>query len=258
MRLHVLGSGTCLPHLRRGASGYACIAGGGEALLLECGPGSTRRWPAAGLDFARVTTILVTHHHVDHCADLAAVLFGRNVFFDPDRVGAPARVPLVLAGPAGHAAHVRGIEALYGRGVADAEGAVSVDELGNGDERAWGAFRVTAHVVRHTEHAIGVRVEADGRTLAFSGDTGPCPSLVALCRGADLALLECSYPAARDSQRHLNAATAAAAAQQAGVRRLALTHFYPECDAVDIAAEVRHAGYTGELSLVSDGDEIAV
>jgi ribonuclease BN (tRNA processing enzyme) len=88
----VLGSGTCLPHPRRGASGYACIADDGGALLLECGPGSTRRWPAAGLDFSAVRTILVTHHHVDHCADLAAVLFGRNVFFDADRAGAPVRV----------------------------------------------------------------------------------------------------------------------------------------------------------------------
>ena len=254
MRLHVLGSGTAIPHPRRGASGYACIAAGGEALLLECGPGSTRRWPAIGLDFTRAQVILVTHHHVDHCGDLPAVLFGRTVFFDP-----PERaVPLVLAGPAGHERHVRAIEALYGRGVEDRAGLVTIDELTDGDARTYGPFQVHARVVRHSEGAIGVRVTAGGRTLAFSGDSGPCEALVELCRGADLALLECSYPAARETSKHLNAATAAATARDAGVGRLVLTHLYPVCDAVDIESEVRNAGFTGDLRLAQDGDELLV
>jgi ribonuclease BN (tRNA processing enzyme) len=258
MKLRILGSGTSIPHPRRGTSGYACFAGDGRVLLLECGPGSTRRWPSAALDFTTVRTILVTHHHVDHCGDLPAVLFGRNVFFDADDPAAPPRVSLVLAGPVGHARHVRAIEELYGRGVVDAGGAVSVDELEDGDTRSYGPFRVDARVVHHTEHALGVRVTEGGATLAFSGDSGPCDALVDLCRGADLALLECSYPAAREARRHLNAATAAAVAIEAGVQRLVLTHFYPSCDGVDIEAEVRRAGYAGELSLASDGDELRI
>jgi ribonuclease BN (tRNA processing enzyme) len=107
--------------------------------------------------------------------------------------------------------------------------------------------------VLHVAGSLGVRVECEGRTLAFSGDSGACPELVELCRGADLALLECSYPASRPTTKHLNARTAAEVAVAAGVERLVLTHFYPQCDGVDIAAEVRAAGYSRELVLAEDG-----
>ena len=107
--LHVLGSGTAIPHLRRGASGYACIAPGGEVLLLECGPGSSRRWPAHGIELDRIAGIVVTHHHVDHCADLAPALFARNV------VEPPCSTPWTLAGPAGHGAFVRALKTQPGK-----------------------------------------------------------------------------------------------------------------------------------------------
>jgi ribonuclease BN (tRNA processing enzyme) len=112
--------------------------------------------------------------------------------------------------------------------------------------------------VVHVPGAIGMRVRAGGRVLAFSGDSGPCEALVALCRGADLALLECSYPAGRETRKHLNAETAAQVAREAGVQRLVLTHFYPQCDGVDLAGQVRAAGYGGELFLAADGDGFAV
>ena len=93
MHLVVLGSGTSIPHPQRGTSGYALVADDGTVLLLECGPGSTRRWPSADLDFANVGAIAISHHHVDHCGDLAAVLFGRNV------VEPPLESPITLVGP---------------------------------------------------------------------------------------------------------------------------------------------------------------
>jgi ribonuclease BN (tRNA processing enzyme) len=247
VKLAILGSGTAIPHPRRGASGYAVIAPSGEVLLLECGPGSTRRWPSFGITFERVRAIAVTHHHVDHCCDLAAVMFGRNVI-DP-----PVSTPLALLGPVGHRALIAGIEALYGTAVADAEGAREVDELADGDSRRVGSFTIEARAVLHVAGSLGLRVRCGDRTLAFSGDSGKCPELIEHCRGADLALLECSYPASRPTTKHLNARTAAEVAVEAGLARVALTHFYPQCDGVDVAREVREAGYRGDLVLAEDG-----
>lgn len=252
MRLHVLGSGTAIPHPARGASGYACVAGDGSVLLLECGPGSTRRWPLHGITFEAVRAIVVTHHHVDHCGDLAAVMFGRNV---PEP---PVRTPLVLGGPRGHAALVAGLEQTFGPPVMDREGSREVVDLEDGDTLRAGPFEVEVREVKHVAGAIGALVRCDGRSLAFSGDSGPCDALVELCRGVDLALLECSYPAERETSSHMNAATAAGVARAAGVSRLVLTHFYPQCDGVDIAGQVRAAGYRGELHLASDGDRLDV
>ncbi|MDQ3034930.1 MAG: MBL fold metallo-hydrolase [Myxococcota bacterium] len=247
MKLAILGSGTAIPHPRRGASGYAAIAPSGEVLLIECGPGSTRRWPSFGITFERVRAIAVTHHHVDHCGDLAAVMFGRNVL-DP-----PVSTRLAMIGPVGHRALIDGIEGLYGTAVADAAGARETIEMKSGDRRHVGPFTIEAREVMHVGGALGLRVRCGARTLAFSGDSGKCPELVELCRGADLALLECSYPASRPTTKHLNAQTAAQVCVDAALSRVVLTHFYPMCDGVDIAREVRDEGYAGELTLAEDG-----
>lgn len=250
MKLHVLGSGTAIPHPERGASGYALVADDGTACLLECGPGSTRRWPAASVTFESARAILVTHFHVDHCCDLPAVLFGRALIAD--------RAPLALLGPLGHRDHIAAIRALFSPWLDDPEGEVEVVEMADCDAHTVGAFEIRTRHVLHADNALGVRVTADGATLAFSGDSGPCDALVELCRGADLVLLECSYPAERETHRHLNASTAARVACDAGVGRLVLTHFYPMCDGADIEAEVRAAGYRGWLHLARDGDWIDV
>jgi len=250
--LAILGSGTAIPHPGRGTSGYAVLASSGEVLLLECGPGSTRRWPVFEITFERVRAIVCTHHHVDHCGDLAAVMFGRNVI-DP-RVA----TPLAMIGPSGHRDLIAGLEGLYGTAVTDPDGTREVIEVRDGDRRSVGPFRIAVREVLHVAGSLGVRVECEGRTLAFSGDSGACPELVELCRGADLALLECSYPASRATTKHLNARTAAEVASAAGVQRLVLTHFYPQCDGVDIASEVRSAGYRGELELAEDGRRFAI
>lgn len=247
MELVVLGSGTSIPHPERGTSGYALRADDGTLLLLECGPGSTRRWPSAGIGFADVGAIAITHHHVDHCCDLAAVLFGRNV------VEPPLETPLVLAGPIGHARFVASLETAYGSGVGDPHGIRTVVELDDGEHLVHGPFRVEARVVAHVEGALGFRVECDGATFAFSGDSGPSSRLIDLCRGVDLALVECSYPAYRESSSHLSTRTAAITARDAGVGHLVLTHFYPACDSVDVRGEVRAAGYEGPLTLAFDG-----
>ena len=247
MKLIVLGSGTAIPHPRRGASGYALVAPSGEVLLVECGPGSTRRWPLFDITFERVRGIVVTHHHVDHCADLAPVLFGRNVV-DP-----AVRTPLALLGPVGHGALIDGLEGLYGTAVADPAGTREVIELRDGDRSEVGPFTIEAREVLHVPGALGLRVRCGDRLFAFSGDSGKCPELTALCRGADLALLECSYPAGRPTTRHMNTRTAAETACEAGLTRVVLSHFYPLCDGVDLAAEVRAAGYQGELVLAEDG-----
>ena len=247
MQLLVLGSGTAIPHRMRGASGYALRADSGEVLLLECGPGSTRRWPGLGITFASVRAVLVTHHHVDHCSDLAAVMFGRNV------VEGGADTPVTWLGPRGHARHLEGLERVYGSSVREASGERVVVELADGDAHRVGPFELQAREVLHVEGSIGIRVRCDGRTVAFSGDSGACPALVSLCRGVDLALLECSYPAARPTTRHLNTTTAARVALEAAPSLVVLTHFYPSCDDVDVEGEVRAAGYNGPLLLARDG-----
>ncbi len=252
MELRILGSGTTVPTEHRGTTGYALVASSGEVLIVDCGPGSTRRWPSAGFGVTDVIGVLNTHHHVDHCADLAIYLFGRTVS-EP-----PLDNPVTLVGPIGHGAFVSKLASAFAPGVADTTGSVTLVELDDADAITLGPFRIDVRVVRHIPGALGVRVTCAGATFAFSGDTGPCEALVDLCRDVDLALIECSYAETRESQSHMNAKTAAQAAIDANVRHLVLTHFYPEADASDVAGAARRTGYTGPLTLAKDGMRLAV
>ncbi|MGF1468247.1 MAG: MBL fold metallo-hydrolase [Sandaracinaceae bacterium] len=248
MRLVILGSGTAIPRERRGASGYAVVADDGSACVLECGPGSTRRWPHAGVSLEAARLVLCTHHHIDHCGELPGLLFARNV------VEPPASAPLCLAGPIGHAAHLEGLARVHGSMIADEGGGLTVRELADGETLRVPPFTVEARVVRHTPGALGVRVHVGERTLAFSGDTGPCDAVVDLCRDVDVALLECSFSAHRPTESHLTTTECGEIARAASVEHLVLTHFYPDADAADREAEVRAGGYRGRLFLAEDLD----
>jgi ribonuclease BN (tRNA processing enzyme) len=109
-----------------------------------------------------------------------------------------------------------------------------VQEYPSGGSQALqvGSLCFTFHPVQHyvLSHAMRVR-SSDGATFVFSSDVAPCPQLVEAARGADLLLCESALlDAASDEPRperrgHMSAAEAGAAAREAGVRRLMLTHY---------------------------------
>jgi ribonuclease BN (tRNA processing enzyme) len=79
----------------------------------------------------------------------------------------------------------------------------------------------------HSDPCLGFRFRLDGKTVAYCTDTGVCDNLIRLGRDADLLITECSELSGRHSDRwpHLNPEEAVAVAEEAGARRLALTHF---------------------------------
>ncbi|MGX1129721.1 hypothetical protein RKD49_001911 [Streptomyces glaucescens] len=73
-----------------------------------------------------------------------------------------------------------------------------------------GDLLLTARAVVHDVPAYGLRAEAGGRALAYSGDTGPCAALTGLARAADLFLCEADIDTHREGERmHLTRRTPA-------------------------------------------------
>ena len=102
---------------------------------------------------------------------------------------------------------------------------------------------------------VGVRLEAAGTTLAYTGDTGPDPALADLGAGADLFIVEATgqgAPPGSEPRFDLTAAEAGAWAARAGARRLMLTHFWPGCDRGVSVAEAA-GNFPGEV-LAADED----
>ncbi len=103
--------------------------------------------------------------------------------------------------------------------------------------------------VRHMIPALGLRVEMPtwGQTLAYSGDTGPCPEVVQLARGADVLFHE----ATGEGTGHSSAEQAGSIAAEAGVSALYLVHTDPHRRAE--LAQRAQSTFSGPVVVAEDG-----
>ena len=143
---------------------------------------------------------------------------------------------------------------MYGKWIELEEDLMNIIELSPHahDQYAFGAFTVDTFPMAHIESSIGYRITArDGTSIAYTGDTGLCENAVKLALGADLFICEAALPDAMEVEGHLTPSLAGKIAAEAEVKHLVLTHFYPECETVDLEAECRMA-YRGPLTLAQD------
>jgi ribonuclease BN (tRNA processing enzyme) len=87
-------------------------------------------------------------------------------------------------------------------------------------------FKLTAREMAHIVPTLGYRIEAEDKTIVYTGDTGISPEAVELAANADLLITECSHlPGQTPNNNHLNPEQAAQLAKDAKAKTLALIHF---------------------------------
>jgi ribonuclease BN (tRNA processing enzyme) len=243
MRLTVLGGCGAWPAAGQACSGYL-VEHDGFRLLIDPGYAIVPRL----LQFVRaddVDAVLVSHGHPDHCADLNPLLRARSL--RDDRAPAPALpvyAPPDALGP---------VLALDRPGMLGE--AIDVRDFDPGDEFSVGPFGVRSWLLPHWVPNAGLRLEAGGRTLAYTGDSGPSPDLRSLARGADLLLAEasCAREVPAGSARYLSSASQAGhLASKAGAGKLVLTHLIPDTDPDDSVLAAAE-GYAGPIAVASPG-----
>lgn len=214
MRLTVLGCAGSFPGPESACSAYL-VEAEGFRLLLDFGSGSLSALQRyAGLK--SVDAIILSHLHCDHMADAAVYVVCRR--YAPEG----ALPPLPVYAPAGAPER---LAAAYSADEGPLDDVYTFYGLQPGSFPI-GPFTVTVDQVNHPIETYGVRLEYDGRVLAYSGDTAPCEALLRLAQGADLFLCEASYIDGVDNPPglHLTGREAGETATKAGVRRLLLTH----------------------------------
>jgi ribonuclease BN (tRNA processing enzyme) len=243
----VLGSGTCVPSLRRSACAVY-MATGGARLLFDMGPGTMRRLLEAGTEISDITHIFLSHFHPDHTGELVPFLFG-NKYPDLRR-----RSPLTLAGGRGLADFFAGLTRVYGKWIElppDLFRILEFDTSGPDGCRFEG-FRVDTAPTVHNPESVAFRVTgSNGRSAVYSGDTDFSEALIRLARNADLLICEAALPDPMKVEKHLTPSLAGEIARRAAVKRLMLTHFYPPCDTADIRGQCRKA-YDGPILIAED------
>lgn len=254
MRVVILGAGTAIPAGDYSPSGIY-IQAGREHLLFDAGPGTAQRLRAAGVSIFDLDRIFLTHYHLDHCLDLASILFALRIprLADSDRRGGPRPIrtkSLVVYGPPGLKKLYRQLNHAFHGWLTPRSFGLALKELKETTLRLPG-YTVASRWMNHSAPALGYRVEAGSKRLAYSGDTDVCWGIVELGRNTHLLILECSVTDERKVEGHLTPTACGRIAEQANCRHLALTHFYPVFKGYDIRKRVRRH-FHGRLTLARD------
>jgi ribonuclease BN (tRNA processing enzyme) len=246
MRLTVVGCSGSGPGPLSPASCYL-VEHDGFSLLLDLGNGAFGA--LLGLaDPATIDAVYLSHLHADHCLDIAPFIVWHRYS------GQSAGRPLPLYAPVGADRRLR---MAYDAEDGPIEDVFDVLAIGPGSF-AVGPFQVTTARTAHPVECYAVRLEAGGRSLVYTGDTGPCPEVVTLARNADVLLAEAAHPerAGLSKALHLTGREAGEHAAAAGVGRLLLTHVPAWVDPREQLSAAREAFPAAELVRPGAGYDI--
>src|ERR1700675_4807034 len=163
------------------------ITGEHVNVLIDCGASSLPALKRLGIVREDIDLILITHFHGDH--------FGGLPFLLLDAQFTHRTRPLVIAGPSGIETRLPQLmEVMFEHSSGTKQRfELSVVALKPKERRSFGAISVTPFAVVHGESGgpfLAYRIEAEGRTIAYSADTEWTETLIAAARDADLFIAE--------------------------------------------------------------------
>lgn len=253
IQLTILGSGTCVPSLaRRPCSILLKI--NHHRILVDAGPGIMGQMLKAGVQINELDMILLSHFHLDHCAEIPPLIFALKYS------GFKQEKHLSLVGGDGLIKFMHRLNLAYHQFLELPESAFSLHELGDHgmieNQVNTSACAITYAKVNHRPESRAYRFEdSTGYSLVYSGDTDESDALVELADKADVLICEASWPDDQKVPGHLTPALAGEIASSAKVKTLVMTHFYPECLISDIESQCRKK-FDGDIVLAQDLLEI--
>jgi len=243
----ILGSGTCVPSLARSSCSVLTETGKSK-ILIDCGPGTMRRLLENGTEIYEISHLLLSHFHPDHTGELPAFLFA-NKYPDGNR----RKIPLSIIAGKGISDFYAGLKKVYGSWIDLEPNRLNIIELPHKKNVLNFKDIILESVpVEHNEESLAFRITGNaGCSFVYSGDTDFCDSLIDIALDTNLFICESALPDELKVKGHLTPSVAGEIAAKAKVKKLILTHFYPECDKVDIELQCRKT-YSGPLFLARD------
>jgi len=252
MELTILGSGTSVPNGTRNSAGYFLELANAK-IMLDCGAGTVHALSRYGVAWEEMTHLFISHFHVDHVGELAALFQA----FKYGRRGLRTS-SLTVVGPPGLDRLMDGLRHAFGDKPFEPEFPVHLRLIVAGErmQLSEGCHLMVAKTP-HTVESIAVRIDTPDASFCYTGDTGYSEELPGFFSNADLLISECSFRERREGSPHLSIAEAAKMAAAANVRRLVVTHFYFEVDEATLKIELQK-DYAGEVIVGADGMRISI
>ena len=250
MRLTIVGCAGSFPTADSAGSCYL-LEHEGSRIVLDLGNGALgalQQHVDLSADDS-LAGVVLSHCHVDHCADVGSLYVLRQ--YRPS--GPYPRLPILGASDTADR-----LAAIYGMDDPTPLRSVFGISAFGPAPTAIGPFTIEAVRAAHPVEAYSIRVTAGGRSITYSGDTGPTTALTELARGTDVALFEASFVGDEGPpDLHLTARDAGRLASAAGAGRLLLTHHVLWNDPSQVLAEAREA-FGGEIQQARAGLTVTV
>ena len=272
IKLTLLGTGTPSPLLCRAGSSYL-VALDDDMLLLDCGPFCVRRLLEKNVSLTNISTLFLTHLHYDHCVDYGHLVLSRwdqGAGKIPDlNVYGPRPTQQMterLFGEAGVYAYdlAARTEHPLSHYIYEMRGGVlprkrpepNVTEVVDRSIVDSSNWRLLTREVIHVQPqltCLAYRLEAEGLSIVFGGDTAPSEALVSLAEDADVLLHMCHFVNGVVTDPRLTTCCsghldAARTAKQANVRTLVLVHITEQVDGPGIRERILY-----EAAQIFDG-----
>lgn len=266
MDITILGSGTAVMREKRKSASHLIRTKSGKSLLLDIGTGAPTHLLQTGQDVQKLDHLLVTHAHADHIGNLIPLLQGMFVgCFDFSGEGWENRrrtKPLHLHGYKGFSEHYDVLRTImFPERTEPYE--IKLFEYAD-NERTFDDVVIKGVEVIHVPQywsASAFRVEADGKSVVYSGDCGYDERFVKLAQNADVGLFEMSVPTwmykTGAKPNHISAFECGLIASKANVKRLVLVHLYDN-DTEDAITDAVRQNFNGELVISKDLQKIEV
>lgn len=218
-------------------------------ILLDCGSGITRYMNFPN-DLNNLS-IIISHLHKDHFSDLFSIGYAYQVY---KKLGYVKEKPILYL-PTINKDEDTYIDYVYLKEVLkdkfnileyNEKSILKIDDLSI-------KFRLNIHSVR----TYSISLESDDMKVSYTSDTGYSKKdeLIGFVKDSDLLIIESSFikehKAINDG--HLCAWEAATIAKEANIKKLLLTHFWPEEDKFNYLKEAKEVFNN---SMVSIEDEI--
>ncbi|MEZ4828369.1 MAG: MBL fold metallo-hydrolase [Bacteroidia bacterium] len=201
---------------------YTCflLEASGKKILIDCGATALASMKKHGVFPGEIDAIVISHLHGDH--------FGGIPFFLLDAQHVSQRTKnLIIAGPRNIASRTAiASEALYPNSWRSERGFdLEFEEMTAETTTVLPGAKITPFTVEHPSgsDSFGLRIEAEGKVIAFTGDTEWTDTLIPLSAGADLFICEC-YQYDRKLRFHIDYMTLLDHKDELSCKRMVLTH----------------------------------